>query len=257
LAARGGKIYIACRDKKRGEDALIKIKEKSRSRNVFFLPLDLASLESIREFVEKFLSIEKNLDILVNNAGIYGPEKSFTKDGFEMQMGVNHLGHFYLTHLLLDTLKKSAPSRIVVVSSIAESWGKIERDNFNSEKSYNRHKAYFNSKLANVLYTRELAKRLKGSGVIVNCCHPGAVKTEIQRDGIPIIFYPIAIFVLPFLKTAKQGAQTQITLAIDPDLANVSGKYFDNCKEKKASKRGQDDATAEWLWNKSIEMLKL
>jgi retinol dehydrogenase 12 len=145
----------------------------------------------------------------------------------------------------------------VVVSSMAESWGKIERDNFNSEKSYDKHKGYCNSKLANVLYTRELAKRLKGSGVTVNCCHPGAVLTEIGRHGKKFMWYLFVTLFLPMFKTPIEGAQTQIALAIDPDLKNVSGKYFDNCAEKKTSKQGEDDETAEWLWNKSIEMLKL
>lgn len=256
-ASRGGKIYIACRDKKRGGDALVKIKKQSGSENVHFLQLDLASLDSVREFVKKFQEHENKLDILVNNAGIYGCEKSFTKEGFEMQMGVNHLGHFLLTHLLLDMLKKSAPSRIVVVSSIAEGWGAIERDNFMSEKSYDKHKAYCNSKLANVLYTRELARKLKGTNVTVNCCHPGAVMTEIGRHGKWYLWYFFVLLFLPLFKTPYEGAQTQIRLGIDPDLKKISGKYFSDCEEKEASKQGQDDDTAKWLWDKSIELLKL
>lgn len=222
-----------------------------------FLQLDLASSNSIREFVKKFKSLERKLDILVNNAGISGLPKSFTADGFEMQMGVNHLGHFLLTHLLLDLLKFSAPSRIVVVSSLAESWGKIEKDNFMSEKSYDKVKAYFNSKLANNLFTIELARRLKGTNVTVNCCHPGAVMTEIGRHGPKILWYLFVLLFIPLFKTPMEGAQTQIRLALDPELSNVSGKYFSDCKEKNPSKQSQDDELAKWLWDKSVELLKL
>lgn len=256
-AARGGKIYVACRDEKRGGDAVKEIIKQSGSENVHFQQLDLASLDSIREFVKKFQTLEKKLDILVNNAGIYGCPKSLTKDGFEMQMGVNHLGHFLLTHLLLDLLKKSTQGRIVVVSSIAEGWGSIERDNFMSEKSYDKHKAYCNSKLANVLYTRELARKLKKTNVTVNCCHPGAVMTEIGRHGKKILWYCFVFLFFPLFKTPMEGAQTQIRLGIDPALKKVSGKYFSDCDEKDASKQGQDDDTAKWLWDKSLEMLKL
>lgn len=256
-ATRGGKIYIACRDKKRGGDALIEIKKQSGSENVHFLQLDLASLDSVREFVKKFKEHEKKLDILVNNAGIYGGAKSFTKDGFEMQMGVNHLGHFLLTNLLLDMLKKSNQGRIVVVSSMAHTWGKIEHDNFMNEKSSSQGRVYGNTKLANVLFTRELAKKLEGTNVTVNSCHPGMVRTEIQRDVNIVVQHILFGIVYLFVKSPMEGAQTQIRLGIDPNLSNVSGKYFADCKEKKPSKRSEDDETAKWLWNKSVEMVKL
>lgn len=174
MAARGGKIYIACRDKERGENALVKIRERSGSENIHFIELDLASLDSVRKFSRKFHELENRLDILINNAGVMACQKSFTEDGFEMHMGVNHLGHFLLTDLLMDLLKSSAPSRVINVSSALHGIGTISKRNFFGEKFYNPWLAYSNSKLANILFTRELAKRLKNSNVTVNALHPGS-----------------------------------------------------------------------------------
>lgn len=208
--------------------------------------------------MKKFKTLESRLDILVNNAGIYGNPKSKTKDGFELHMGVNHLGHFYLTHLLLDMLKKSAPSRIVIVSSMGHAWAKLDRNDLMSEKSYNEHTVYCNTKLANNLHTRELAKKLKGTGVTVNSLHPGAVTTEIARHKEnDLLFMFLKPIFKPFIKTSFHGAQTQIRLAVDPDLQNVTGKYFSDCKEKKPSKESLDDDLSKWLWDKSTELLNL
>lgn len=165
---------MACRSEERGNAALKEIKEASGSDKVFFLKLDLASFESIREFSKNFHSIESQLDILINNAGLLSPLER-TKDGFELNMGVNHLGHFLLTNLLLDLLKATAPSRIVVVASDLHRIGSIDKENFNSEKSFaGSWKAYANSKLANVLFAKHLAVMLEGSGVTVNALCPGA-----------------------------------------------------------------------------------
>lgn len=173
LAKRKGKIYIACRDLTRGQNALIDIREKSGSDNIHFLKLNLACMKSIREFSETFHKIEEKLDILINNAGIMACPKSYTDDGFEMQMGVNHLGHFLLTNLLLDLLKKSPQGRIVNVSSLAYIGGKLMENNLFGEKFYFRWFAYANSKLANILFTHELARRLENTNITVNTLHPG------------------------------------------------------------------------------------
>lgn len=187
LAKRGGKIYMACRSEERGLAALEEIKKSSGSDNVFFLALDLGSLESIREFSKRFHDMEKSLHILINNAGVLSP-LGRTKEGFELNMGVNHLGHFLLTNLLLDLLKASAPSRIVVVASDLHRIGNIDKENLNSEKSFaGAWKSYGNSKLANVLFTKELSRILQGSGVTVNCLCPGAVDTEATRYLNPVI----------------------------------------------------------------------
>lgn len=221
------------------------------------MQLDLSSLDSVREFSRKFHEKENRLDILINNAGIFDIPKTFTKDGFEKQMGVNHLGPFLLTHLLLDLLKEGAPSRIINVSSAFHSVGKIERDNFNSEKSYGQWQAYANSKLANILHCVALTKKLQGTGVTANSLHPGGVRTEIHRDTNWFKFIFLYLVFLPAIKTPKEGAQTTMTVALDPDLEKVSGKYFNNCKEEKTAKNARDEETAEWLWNKSLKMVGL
>lgn len=158
------------------------MKRESGSNDVYFLQLDLASLESIREFSKKFHELESKLHILINNAGVMAIPKALTKDGFEMQIGVNHLGHFLLTNLLLDMIKKSAPARIINVSSQAHIMGGIKKEDFNSEKSYSKWRVYGQSKTANILFTRELARRLEKDGITANSLHPGAVNTELQRD---------------------------------------------------------------------------
>lgn len=181
LAKRGGKIYLACRSEDKGLAALDEIKKATGSENLHFMQLDLASLDSIREFSKKFHEAESRLDILVNNAGLLSPLER-TKDNFELNMGVNHLGHFLLTNLLLDLLKAAAPSRIVVVASTLHKIGAINRDDLNSIKSFpGAWKGYANSKLANIIFTRKMAKILEGSGVTINCLCPGAVATEATR----------------------------------------------------------------------------
>jgi NAD(P)-dependent dehydrogenase (short-subunit alcohol dehydrogenase family) len=256
LAKRGGKIYMACRDLKRSEDSLREIKDKSRQSQVFLMKLDLASIESIKNFSNEFHEVERSLQILILNAGIMACPKSYTKDGFEMQIGTNHLGHFLLTNLLLDVLKASPPSRIVVVSSSGHKLGDISKDDFMSEKSYSKIKAYGQSKLANILFANELAARLRNTGVTVNSCHPGIVHTELGRHMTKSWFRPIYKKVLmPFYKTISEGAQTQIRLAVDPDLGKVSGKYFKDCEEFTPSKAARDVETGKWLWRKSTEVI--
>lgn len=253
LANRGAKVFIACRDSKRGESARLDIIRKSGNKNIFNRKLDLASFDSIKNFAIEFKNEEQRLDVLINNAGYGGPKRR-TKENIEMCMGVNHLGHFLLTNLLLDNIKQSSPSRIVVVSSIAHSKGFISRDNFNSDKLTRAFTVYSQSKLANVLFARHLSKKLEGTGVTVNALHPGAVDTEIFRH-LPKFFSLGLNFVkLFFFKTPRSGAQTSIRLAVDPELEKVTGKYFSDCKEKECGKLGQDDDTAEWLWNMSEKM---
>jgi len=258
LAKRGAKVYIACRDIKRGEDALKEIKERSQSDEVFFLQLDLASLESIRNFSKKFHEIEPKLHILINNAGVMWCPKSYTKDGFEMHFGTNHLGHFLLTHLLLDLLKASSPSRIINVSSLGHKFTDIDKGDLMGDKSYGKMKAYGQSKLANILFSRELAKKLAGTGVTVNSCHPGAVKTDLARHTNEYVRkYVFEPLFSPFIKNAWEGAQTQICLAVDPDLEKVTGKYFSDCAEVTPSEHARNDETAVWLYKKSMELVKL
>lgn len=173
-------MIMACRDVRKAESVRDKIIEKTKNRNVRVMQCDLASFKSIRNFARTFLEQVPRLDFLINNAGVMGVPKSLTEDGLEMHMGVNHFGHFLLTLLLIDRLKESMHSRIVTVSSWGHTFVRFNKNDLNSEKSYNRFYAYLQSKLANVLFTTELANRLKDSGVTATCVHPGTVSWYIN-----------------------------------------------------------------------------
>ena len=189
LAKRNAaRVILACRSVERGEKAAVEVRKRSSNDNVVFRQLDLASLESVRKFAGKILEEEPQIDILINNAGVVFPQRKLTKDGFEMHFGVNHLGHFLLTNLLLDRIKEAPSARIVNVSSSAHRQGNMDFDNLNSEKSYVSWVAYGTSKLANILFTRSLAKRLEGTNVTANSLHPGVIKTELARHlSLPIV----------------------------------------------------------------------
>lgn len=261
LLKRGGKVYIACRSLEKANQARKDLMAETGSTEIHVRQLDLSSLDSVREFAAKFLKEEQRLDILINNAGVMACPKALTKDGFEQQIGVNHLGHFLLTNLLLDRLKSSAPSRVVNLSSLAHRFGTINRRDLNSEQSYNQVTAYCQSKLANILFTRELAKRLEGTGVTTYAVHPGTVDTELPRHMGSFFFLFEHNLVKPILrltfKTPKSGAQTSLYTALDEDLANESGKYYADCRAVKPSKEGRDNDTARWLWDISSKMVGL
>nr|XP_019958729.1 PREDICTED: retinol dehydrogenase 12-like [Paralichthys olivaceus] len=238
-------------------DAAVKdIIEKSENKNVLCMKLDLADTKSIKEFAEAINKEEPKLNILINNAGVMVCPYGQTADGFEMQIGVNHMGHFLLTHLLLDLMKRSAPARIVTVSSMAHSWGAINLDDINSEKSYNKAKAYSQSKLANVLFTHTLAKKLEGTGVTTYSLHPGVVQTDLWRHlSGPQQF--IMRMVSPFTKDSVQGAQTTIYCAVEPTLEKESGGYYSDCAPANCSAAGKDDDVAQKLWDLSCRLLSI
>ena len=192
MAKRNARVILACRSVERGEAAVADVRKRSGNNNVVFVQLDLGSLDSVRAFAAKMLEDEPHIDILINNAGVMTiPKRTLTSDGFEMQFGVNHLGHFLLTNLLLDRIKNTPSARIVNLSSSAQGYaGKFEFDNLNSERSYSPFRAYCASKLANVLFTRSLAKRLEGTGVTTNAVDPGAIKTGLQQHlTFPLVSY--------------------------------------------------------------------
>ena len=255
LAKRGARVIMVCRNLHKAEAALKEIVQKSGNKNIVAKRLDLASLKSVREFAEDVSKNEARLDVLINNAGILTNNNtvSRTEDGFETHMRVNHLGHFLLTNLLLDLLKKSAPSRIVVVSSATHnSWGftttGLNFENMNGEIAYIPFEAYGQSKLANILFTRELARRLEGTGVTANSLHPGSIKTDIGRD-FPILWSIIFHYIFPhFAKTSFEGAQTTIHLAVSEELDGVTGLYFVDCKEKRPGGTALDEQAAKKLW---------
>uniref|UniRef100_A0A182NH89 Uncharacterized protein n=1 Tax=Anopheles dirus TaxID=7168 RepID=A0A182NH89_9DIPT len=261
LLKRGGKVYIACRSLERANEARNDIVAQTGLGEIHVRELDLASMESIRKFAKGFLEEESRLDLLINNAGVMACPKALTKDGFEQQLGVNHLGHFLLTNLLLDRLKASPPSRIINLSSLAHKYGKINRKDLNSEHSYNQVTAYCQSKLANVMFTRELAKRLQGTGVTAYAVHPGTVDTDLPRHMGSFFFLFDHKLVKPLLrvafKTPLSGAQTTLYTALDEDLALESGKYYADCREQKLSKYARNDELAAWLWEESARMTRL
>ncbi|NXV00530.1 RDH12 dehydrogenase, partial [Cettia cetti] len=256
--AQRGKVIIACRDIAKAEAAASEIRAETGNQQVIVKKLDLADTKSIREFAEKFLAEEKELHVLINNAGVMLCPYSKTADGFEMHLGVNHLGHFLLTFLLLECLKQSAPARIVNVSSLAHHGGRIRFHDLHGEKCYNRGLAYCHSKLANVLFTRELARRLQGKfqrqvGFTANALHPGSVASDLVRHSF-VMTWLWKIFSF-FLKTPCEGAQTSIYCAVAEELDSVTGQYFSDCKPAYVSARGRDDATAKKLWSVSCELL--
>ncbi|NXS59842.1 RDH12 dehydrogenase, partial [Brachypteracias leptosomus] len=270
--ARRGKVIVACRDTVKAEAAASEIRAETGNQQVIVKKLDLADTKSIREFAEKFLAEEKELHILINNAGVMLCPYSKTADGFEMQLGVNHLGHFLLTFLLVERLKQSAPARVINVSSLAHHGGRIRFHDLHGEKSYNRGLAYCHSKLANVLFTRELARRLQGNQVdacgcpeqlsfaigtkvTANALHPGSVHSELVRHS-SVMTWLWKIFSF-FLKTPREGAQTSIYCAVAEELDSVTGQYFSDCQPAYVSPRGRDDETAKKLWNVSCELLHI
>ncbi|NXI29317.1 RDH12 dehydrogenase, partial [Sterrhoptilus dennistouni] len=256
--AQRGKVIIACRDIAKAEAAASEIRAETGNQQVIVKKLDLADTKSIREFAENFLAEEKKLHVLINNAGVMLCPYSKTADGFEMHLGVNHLGHFLLTFLLLECLKQSAPARIVNVSSLAHHGGRIRFHDLQGEKSYNRGLAYCHSKLANVLFTRELARRLQGKfprqvEFTANALHPGSVSSELVRHSF-VMSWLWKIFSF-FLKTPCEGAQTSIYCAVAEELESVTGQYFSDCQPAYVSPRGRDDETAKKLWSVSCELL--
>ncbi|XP_006003247.1 retinol dehydrogenase 13 [Latimeria chalumnae] len=262
LAKRGGRIIMACRNMEKCEAAAREVRTETLSHNVHARYLDLASMKSIREFARKINEEEERVDILINNAGIMRCPRWKTEDGFEMQFGVNHLGHFLLTNLLLDTMKTSGHSRIVNVSSLAHVAGEIDFEDINYEKKkYDTRAAYCQSKLAVVLFTKELAKQLQGTGVTANAVHPGVVHTELGRHtGMHKSSFSSTVLGPLFwliVKTPRQGAQPSVYLAVAEELEGVSGKYFDGMKQKDPAPQALDEETARSLWDLGAKMVGL
>ncbi|XP_048030705.1 retinol dehydrogenase 12 [Megalobrama amblycephala] len=256
LSRRGARVIMACRDLEKAEAAREELMQDSGNQNIVVKKLDLSDTKSIRAFAELINKEEKQVNILINNAGIMMCPYSKTADGFEMQFGVNHLGHFLLTYLLLDLLKKSTPSRIVNVASVAHTWGSIHLDDINSEKGYSPRRAYGQSKLANILCTRSLAKRLQGSRVTVYSLHPGVVQSELFRNLSKPVQIAVKVF-SPFTKTTVQGAQTTIYCAVEPELDKESGGYYSDCAPAQCSREASDDEMAQKLWELSCQMLSI
>lgn len=257
LARLGATVVMVCRSKERGEEALKEVREKSGSKKLNLMLCDLASMKSIKNFCEDFLNKYDRLDVLINNAGIILPKRQFTEDGFEMQLGVNHFGHFLLTNLLLDLIKRSAPSRIINVSSGAHKMGKMNFSDLPLDRGYNLVKGYSRSKLANILFTYELARKLEGTGVTANCLHPGAVSSNMGVDRDTGFGKGVHNLLGKILQSPLEGAATSIYLAASPEVEEVSGKYYYKKKVIKSSKKSYDVALAKCLWNVSEAVVGL
>jgi NAD(P)-dependent dehydrogenase (short-subunit alcohol dehydrogenase family) len=248
LARQGAHVVLACRSADKTAAVIEEIKRETGNPDVDFLALDLGDLTAVRASAQAFLDRGLPLHGLVNNAGLAG-QRGQTKDGFELAFGTNHLGHFLFTTLVLDTLRASAPARIVNVASASHySAKKIDWDALHRPtRTITGLDEYAVSKLANVLFTAELARRLEGTGVTTYALHPGVVATNVWRR------MPRAVSWLPklFMKSTEDGARTQIWCATAPELADQSGRYYDRCKEKRPSRLAQDAELAAELWRRS------
>ncbi len=249
LASQGAKVFLACRNESKAQAVIAEIQAEF-SVDAEFLPLDLGDLESVRSAADKFLALKLPLHLLINNAGIAG-SRGLTKDGFELTFGVNHLGPFLFTTLLLETLKSSAPARIVNVSSKAHY--KAKAIDFSqqqkSTQSYTGLPEYECSKLANVLFTKELSRKLAGTGVTTYALHPGVVASDIWHR-VPWGFRGL---VKRFMITVEEGAQTSLHCATSTKISDESGFYYDSCAQKEPSKICHDEKLASQLWTRSLE----
>ncbi|MBS2019976.1 MAG: SDR family oxidoreductase [Deltaproteobacteria bacterium] len=252
LAERKMRVVLAVRDLDKGEAARADIVGSTGNADVFVLPLDLGSRASIRAFAARFREQFERLDLLVNNAGVWTRNRSLTVDGVETTFGVNHLGTFLLTHELLPTMRASAPARIIVVSSDLHFRGKMVWDDLQFERrSYGGVAAYNQSKLANVLFAKALARRLAGTGITVNALHPGVVATELTRE-LPGVLRSLWNL---FLLTPKQGASTTLHVALSEEGGKFTGEYFDKSRRKNAASAARDEVAQERLWSLTEKLL--
>ena len=257
LARRGARVVMIGRDPARTEGARAAVMEQSGSREVSHLLCDFSSQAAIRELAAAFRAHHDRLDVLVNNAGTVNKTRGLTPDGIEATFAVNHLGYFLLTNLLGDLLVKSAPARVVTVASIGHRRGTMDFDDLGFERSYSIMRAYCRSKLANVLFASELARRLAGTGVTSNSLHPGSVETNIW-SGAPLWAKPlIQMLYRPFFISAAKGASYVVELAADPRFEGVSGQYFERGRQVPPAPLARDVGLARRLWEVSAAMVKL
>lgn len=257
LACRGARVILACRSVRRAAAAKEEIISFSGNSDVHCQQLDLSSLRSVREFCAHILKTEKRLDVLINNAGAGGLGNCKTADGLHVGMQVNYFAPFLLTCSLLPLMKSSAPSRIVNVSSVMHKYGEMDFENLNMEKYWSDYLVYANSKLFLNLMSLELSRRLEGTGVTVNCLHPGVAATNLFRNISNSFIRSVVKNGIGFmLQSSWEAAQTSIHLSVSPEVKSVSGKYFCDCRERKPSKLSQDKELAKRLFSESERLVK-
>ena len=256
LAAMGAEVVVSGRSKERGEAAVEEIRDQSGNEKVSLVPADLAVQAEVRGLAQAFKERHDRLDVLVNNAGIIQSKRTETPDGIELTLAVNHLAPFLLTNLLLGLLKESAPSRIITVSSEARRGAEIDFDDLQSERRYRAFQVYGMTKLANILFTYELAERLEGTGVVANCLHPGSVNTNFannNRSPGTLLFRAFK----PFMRTPEQGADTVVYLAVSPETGEMTGRYLTDRKVISSYEEPHDVLAQKWLWEVSEELTNL
>ena len=253
LAGMGATLALVCRDRARGEETVAEVTARTANRAVALHLGDLSSQAAIRRLAAELLARYPAIHVLINNAGVVNLRYSTTADGIETVFAVNHLAYFLLTSLLLDRLRRSAPARIVNVASEAHKFGRLDFDDLGNQRRYRGMRVYGQSKLANILFTYELARRLEGSGVTANSVHPGAVGTRLgQNNGRMATL--LTKVLRPFFRTPEQGAATSLHVASSPALEGISGKYFLSCREARSSRVSYDRDVARRLWDVSARM---
>lgn len=257
LARLGARVAITGRDMARANAAATDIRAVANNAAVDAFAADLSSQTEVRRLAREVLDRYPRLDVLVNNVGGFWAHRHLTADGLEHTFALNHLAPFLLTNLLMDRLIASSPARIVTVASGAHTTGRIDFDDLQGERNYSGQRAYNASKLANVMFTYELARRLRGSGVTATVLHPGVVSTAFGAEDQAAFFTILSPLIRPFLKSAAQGAATSIYLASSPQENGVTGVYFSNSKAKRSSKSSYDTAAARHLWEISTDLVGL
>jgi retinol dehydrogenase-14 len=256
LAAMGAEVVVTGRSRERGEAAIEEIRRASGNEGVSIALADLTVQAEVRRLADEFGRSHDRLDVLINNAGAVFSKREETVDGIERTLALNHLAPFLLTNLLLGLIKDSAPSRIITVSSEARRRAEIDFDDLQSERNYRGFQVYGNSKLANILFTYELAERLRGTGVTANCVHPGPVSTNfgMNNGGLMVLLFRA---LKPFMRTPEQGADTLIYLASSPEVEGVSGRYFADRKVISSFEEPHDVSVQRKLWEESEELTNL
>ena len=255
LARQGASVVLTGRDQARGLDAISRIRRRSASEDVEFLRADFRSLEEVRQLADVFLAQHRELHVLINNAGVMNTRRRVTKDGFEEMFAVNHLAHYLLTRLLLPRLRASAPARIVHVASNAHAFCRgINFSDIGHEFRFRAFPVYGHSKLANILFSNELARRLRGSSVSSNAMHPGAVATGLGTNN-GSLGRIVPALIRPFFRSPEKGAETAVYLAADPEVGAVTGKYFYDCKMIDPRPWAMDSRAEGRLWVLSEKMV--